>query len=119
MRLHDSAAANTGLYPLQNLFRVQFLDSVELQSELLLKTQPLLLAQELVSRWLELAGGTWRAVVTHPRTPPPALLSKAEAGPSLPHAPCPSRQSPPAALVGWAAHDAALCTLGWVCRVNY
>ena len=32
MGLHDS-----GLCPLQNLFRVQFLDSVELQSELFLK----------------------------------------------------------------------------------
>lgn len=114
------AAANTGFCPLQNLFRVQFLDSVELQSELLLKAHLSYLPRRLVSRWLELAqAAPWRAVVTHPRTPTPALLSKAEAGPWLPHAPCPSRQSPPALVEAGQPTMLLSVPPGWVCRVNH
>ena len=111
MGLHDS-----GLCPLQNLFRVQFLDSVELQSELFLKAY--LSAQKT---HLQVVGaGTGDTVECSGLTsmPPPPRLSKAEAGPSLPHIPCPSRQSP--LVLAEAGQPTMLLSLppGWVCGVS-
>ena len=75
------------------------------------------LPRRLISRWLGLAQGTpWSAVVSHPCPPP--LLSKAEAGPSLPRIPCPSRRSP--LVLAEAGQPTMLLSLppGWVCGVS-
>lgn len=107
------AAANTGFCPLQNLFRVQFLDSVELQSELLLKTQPLLLAQKTCLQVVGAgAGGTLESsghTSTHPH-PRPSLKSRGR--PVATPRPVSQSSEPPSSGGGWAAHDAALCTPG-------
>lgn len=104
MGLHDS-----GLCPLQNLFRVQFLDSVELQSELFLKAY--LSAQKT---HLQVVGaGTGDTVECSGLTSmPPAPSLKSRGRPvSTPH-PMSQSSEPPGAGGGWAAHDAALSTPG-------
>ena len=109
------AAADTGLCPLQNLFRVQFLDSVELQSELLLKAHPS--AQKTGLQVVGAGIGETVECSGHTSTPP-APSRKSRGTPSLPRIPCPSHRSPP--VLAEAGQPTMLLSLppGWVCVVS-
>lgn len=103
------AAADTGLCPLQNLFRVQFLDSVELQSELLLKAH--LSAQKTGLQVVGAGIGDTVECSGHTSTPP-APSRKSRGRPISTSHPTSQSSEPPGAGGGWAAHNAALCTPG-------
>lgn len=108
-------AANTGFCPLQNLFCVSSsFDSVNSNPSCFSKTQPLLLAQKTCLQVVGAgAGGTLESsVVTHPRTPTPALLSKKQRQARRYPTPRVPVVRAPSSGGGWAAHDAALCTPG-------